>query len=286
MLFNVAAAGNVRCAVVGHVEVVEFARVDHVPRPGEIIETKETWVEPAGGGTVAALELLRLADDVTFFTAFGDDEVGHRAEREIRATGIRVECVYRDEPQRRGFTYLDDDGERTITVIGRKLVPHGADPLPWAELDEVAGVYLCGGDPGAVREARRARALVATARELPTLREAGVELDALVQSSTDESERYQPGDLDPPPRVVVTTENRDGGHYVEGDRKGRWQAALLPGPLADTYGAGDTFAAALAFALGVGEELDAALAFAAQIAAAAMTRPGVCVTRGPRSSSA
>jgi ribokinase len=274
MLFNVAAAGDVRCAVVGHVEMVEFARVDHVPRPGEIIQTKETWVRPAGGGTVAALELLRLADDVTFYTAFGDDEVGHRAEREIRATGIRVECVYRDEPQRRGFTYLDDDGERTITVIGRKLIPHSADPLPWAELDEVAGVYLCGGDPGAVREARRARALVATARELPTLREAGVELDALVQSSTDESERYRPGDLDPPPRVVVTTENREGGHYVEGDRKGRWQAAPLPGPLVDTYGAGDTFAGALAYALGVGRELDAALALAARAAAAAMTRSG------------
>jgi ribokinase len=140
MLFNVAAAGDVRCAVVGHVEVVEFARVDHVPRPGEIIQTEETWVESAGGGTVAALELLRLAGNVTFFTAFGDDEVGRRAERQLRAAGMRVECAYRDEPQRRGFTYLDDDGERTITVIGRKLVPHGADPLPWAELDEVAGV--------------------------------------------------------------------------------------------------------------------------------------------------
>jgi ribokinase len=125
-----------------------------------------------------------------------------------------------------------------------------------------------------VREARRARALVATARELPTLRQAGVQIDALLQSSTDESERYRPGDLDPPPHVVVTTENRDGGHYVAGDRKGRWQAAPLPGPLADTYGAGDTFAAALTFALGKGGELDEALGLAARAAAAAMTRRG------------
>jgi ribokinase len=275
MLFNVAGAEDVRCAVVGHVEVVEFARVDHVPRPGEIIQARETWTEPAGGGAVAASALQRLAGDVVFFTAFGDDEVGHRAEQDLRARGLRVECVYRDEPQRRGFTYLDSGGERTITVIGRKLVPHADDPLPWADLDEVAGVYLCGADPGAVREARRARALVATARELPTLREARVELDALVQSASDESERYRPGDLDPPPRRVVTTESGKGGHYVEGDRRGRWAAAPLPGPLVDGYGAGDSFAAGLAFALGRGKSTDEALAVAAEAAAYQLTNPGL-----------
>lgn len=275
MLFNVAAAEDVRCAVVGHVEVVEFARVDHVPRPGEIVQARETWTEPAGGGAVAATTLQRLASDVMFFTAFGDDEVGHRAEQELQARSLRIECAYRDEPQRRGFTYLDSGGERTITVIGRKLVPHAADPLPWAELDEVAGVYLCGADPGAVREARRARALVATARELTTLKEAGVELDALVQSASDESERYRPGDLDPPPRRVVTTEGRKGGHYVEGDREARWKAAPLPGPLVDVYGAGDSFAAGLAFALGTGKPTDEALAVAAGSAAHQMTNPGL-----------
>ena len=275
MLFNVAATADVRCAVVGHVEVVEFARVDHVPRPGEIVHTSETWTEPAGGGAAAAITLQRLAGDVTFFTAFGDDEVGHRAEQELRARGIRVECVYRDEPQRRGFTYVDDDGERTITVIGRKLVASAWDPLPWPQLEGVRGVYFCGGDAGALREARQATALVATARELQTLREAGVELDALVQSSTDESERYRPGDLDAPPVRVVTTEGRNGGRYVERGREGRWEAAPLPGPLADTYGAGDSFAAALALALGVGKPTEEALAFAADAAAYQMTVRGL-----------
>jgi ribokinase len=275
MLFNVAAAGDVRCAVVGHVEVVEFARVERVPRPGEIVQAGETWVEAGGGGAVSALELLRLAGDVTFFTALGDDEVGHRAEDELSAQGLRLERVYRDEPQRRGFTYLDDDGERTITVIGRKLVPRADDPLPWSELDDVGAVYFCGGDVGALREARRARVLVATARELPTLVEAKVELDALVQSGDDESERYRPGDLDPPPRLVATTEGKAGGRYLAAGKEGRWSASPLPGPLADTYGAGDSFAAALAFALATVRLTDEALAFAAQRAAVAMTRHGV-----------
>jgi ribokinase len=116
--------------------------------------------------------------------------------------------------------------------------------------------------------------LVATAHELPTLREAGVELDALVQSSTDVSERYRPGELVPPPRRVITTEGRNGGHYAEGDRTGRWDAASLPGPLADTYGAGDSFAAALAFALGTGRSTSDALGVAAGAAAYQMTIRG------------
>jgi ribokinase len=271
MLFNVGAGGDVRCAVVGHVEVVEFARVDRVPRPGEIIQTRETWIEPAGGGAVAAAALLRIAANVIFFTAFGDDELGHRTEHELRALGLRIECAYRDEPQRRGFTYLDDDGERTITVIGRKLVPHAADPLPWRELDQVDGVYLCGADPGAVREARRARALVATARELATLREAGVQLDALVQSASDASERYRPGDLEPAPRLVVSTSGALGGWVQPG---GPYTAAALPAPIEDAYGAGDCFAAGLTYALAKGMEIQDALAFASERGALALTRRG------------
>lgn len=263
-----------KVAVVGHVEVVEFARVERVPRAGEIIHTSETWTQAAGGGAVAAAQLLRLSQDTLFFTAFGDDELGRRAERELRELGLDLRCVYRADPQRRGFTFVDDDGERTITVIGRKLVARGDDRLAWPDLDDVAAVYFTGGDPAALREARRAGVLVATARELPTLKEAGVQLDALVQSGTDAGEQYRPGELQPSPRVVVTTFGRRGGQYAEGDRRGTWTAAELPGPVVDAYGAGDSFAAGLTFALGEGRSIDRALAFAARCGAEAMTRRG------------
>ena len=276
-------AEDVRCAVVGHVEWVEFARVEAVPRPGEIIEAKETWTQAAGGGAVAALQLQRLCGDVTFFVALGDDELGHRAEQELREAGIRMEVVYRAEPQRRGFVFLDESGERTITTINAKLRAHAADPLPWDELNGIDGVYFSGGDAGALGEARRAQALVATARELPTLKATGVELDALVHSGSDLSERYRPGDLDPPPRLVVTTEGEKGGRYFDGGREGRWAPAPLPGPLADTYGAGDSFAAGLAYGLGAGMATDEALAVAARVAAEAMTVPGAAFIRAHRS---
>jgi ribokinase len=272
-------AEDVRCAVVGHVEWVEFAHVDAVPRPGEIIHAKETWTQAAGGGAVAALQLQNMCGDVTFFTALGDDELGHSVEQELGAAGIRMEAVFRAEPQRRAFVFLDSNGERTITTINAKLGPHAADPLAWNELDRIDGVYFTGGDPSALREARRARALVATARELPTLKEAGVRLDAVVHSGIDAGEPYRPGDLEPPPRLVVTTEGAEGGSYLEGDREGRWAAAPLPGPLVDTYGAGDSFAAGLAYGLGAGLPTEDALAVAARAAAEAMTVPGAAFSR-------
>jgi ribokinase len=260
-----------RTAVVGHVEVVEYARVPHVPRPGEIVHTLETWTAAAGGGAVAAVQLQKLSGDTIFFTALGDDELGHRAAEELRDHGVRVEATFLDEPQRRGFTFIDDDGERTITVIGRKLVAKGTDDLPWDELDAVDAVYFTGGDPGALREARRAGVLVATARELPTLKEAHVQLDALVHSGTDTGERFEPGDLEPPPRLVVTTEGRKGGRFAAGDREGSWHAESLPGPVVDAYGAGDSFAAGLAFGLGEGKGPEDALEVAARCGAYAMT---------------
>jgi ribokinase len=261
----------VKTAVVGHVEVVEFARVDHIPSRGEIVHTEETWTAAAGGGAVAAVQLYKLSGDTTFFTAFGKEELGHRAAEELRAQGLGIECAYLDEPQRRGFTYIDKDGERTITVIGRKLRARAEHDLPWEALDEVDAVYFTGGDPAALREARRARVLVATARELPTLVDAHVQLDALVRSATDAGEQYRAGELDPPPRLVVSTAGRKGGRFVSGDQEGHWQAEAPPGPVVDAYGAGDSFAAGLAFALGEGREPHDALAFASRCGASAMT---------------
>jgi ribokinase len=263
-----------RAAVVGHVEWVRFADVERVPSPGEIIHARASWFEPAGGGAVAAVRLRELAGRCDFLTAIGNDEPGQLALEALLALGLAVHAGTRAEPHRQAFTFVSDDGERTITLLGPKLVPYRSDPLPWDDLAAVDAVFFTGGDPDALRAARQARVLVATARELPTLQEAGVELDALVHSGTDLAERYEPGQLDPPPKLVVTTMGREGGRFVAGEREGTYAAAELPGPLADAYGAGDSFAAGLTFALGRNESVQEALAFAARCGAAAMTIRG------------
>ena len=52
-----------RVAVVGHVEWVEFAEVDAVPRAGEIVHAREIWSEAAGGGAVAAVQRRAVRED-------------------------------------------------------------------------------------------------------------------------------------------------------------------------------------------------------------------------------
>jgi ribokinase len=264
-----------RAAVVGHVEWIEFGRVDHVPAPGEIVHVSDSWQEPGGGGAVAAVQLAKLAGEATLFTALGDDELGHRAQLELEQLGLRVHAAFRPEPQRRGYVHVDATGERTITVIGERLGPRAEDLLPWEELDETDAVYFTSGDAGAVRQARRAGALVASARGLETLSEAGVELDALVASAKDPGERYAAGDLEPPPRLVVRTAGASGGEYEGRDgERGRWDATPLPGPVSDQYGCGDSFAAGLTYGLGAGMSIDEALELGARCGAACATGRG------------
>jgi ribokinase len=264
-----------KAAVVGHVEYVEFAEVDHVPTPGEIVHAEETWSEAAGGGGVASVQLAKLAGGSLFYTALGDDELGHRAKGELEQHGVHVHCEFKDMPQRRAFTFLDSDGERTITTIHERYGPSGEDDLAWDDLDGVDCVYFVSGDAAAVQKARRARVLVATARSLAVLKEAGVQLDALVHSSRDAGEPYSAGQLTPEPKLVVATAGREGGTWTAAEgRTGSFHAAPLPGPVADAYGAGDSFAASLTFALGSRMEVEKALELASRCGAAAVTGRG------------
>jgi ribokinase len=258
-------------AVVGHVEWIEFARVSHVPVAGEIIDASEGFHEAAGSAAVAAVQIAKLAGGVDFFTAVGDDERGRLAQARLTELGVTVHAVRRDAPTRWGFVHLDDHGERTITIVGDRLVPHGADPLPWERLDRADAVFVSGGDPAAMRQARRARRLVATPRAAQTLQ--GIQVDALVGSGQDRLERIDP--LDPPPRLIVTTRGAEGGEWHGAEhRRGTFKAAAIEGDVVDAYGAGDTFVGGLTYALGAGYDTDAALAFAARCGAANLTGRG------------
>ncbi len=276
-----------RVGVVGHVEWVEFARVARVPLAGEIVHASDVFAVPGGGGAVAAVALCRLAGEATFLTALGTGVEAERSAAGLRAHGVTVFAGERPAPQRRTFTFLDDDGERTITVLGERIVPVRADPLPWDELGAFDAIYLTGGDADAVRAARAARVLVATPRAMGALAESGVRLDVLVGSATDPGEVYEPGMLDPEPRVVVRTHGEHGGTWTcapdaagevawlpAGARAGGWEASALPGAPVDAYGCGDTFAAALTFGLGAGLMLDDAIAVAARCGAACLTGRG------------
>ena len=182
-------ASRPRVAVVGHVEWVQFARVPHVPRAGEVVHAREAFEEPAGGGGVAAVQLARLAGGATLLTALGDDELGDRSAERLSELGVHVRAPRRAVATRRASTLVDDAGERTIVTLGPRLEPKGDDAeLSWEELGEMDAVYFTAGDEGALRAARAARVLVASPRAGEAL-EQGVALDALVLSGQDAIER-------------------------------------------------------------------------------------------------
>jgi ribokinase len=246
---------------VGHVEWTEFALVDHVPAAGQIAHATSHWAGPAGGGAVMASQIRKLAGSCDFYSALGDDELGHASVRRLEELGISLHVEWFGNT-RRALTMVDADGERTIVTVGPKLRPNG--PLP---LEGYDCVFFVSGETSALRSARAARFVAATPRELPWLEEAGVHLDLLVGSGTDAGERYD-GGLDV--ELVVTTEGGRGG-VADGRR---FDAAPLPGPIVDTYGAGDSFGATLCFALARGDDLDAALGLASRAGAAVITGKG------------
>ena len=257
-----------RTAVVGHTEWIEFGHVERVPAAGDIVHATDAWEEPGGGGAVAGVQLARLAGSCTFLTALGDDERGAWSRRRLEALGVRVEAAIRDEPTRRAVVFVDANGERTITTLGDRLVPVASDRLPWSELEGVDAAYVTAGDPEALREARRARVLVATTRIADLLAKVDLRLDAVVGSAADPAEAFDPEAFSHAPRLVVRTESVRGGRYETSDgRSGTYDPVTPPGPVVDTYGAGDSFAAGLTFALGAGMETERALSLAARCGA-------------------
>jgi ribokinase len=263
-----------RVAVVGHVEWVEFARVPRVPRPGEVVHAGATWSEAAGGGAVAAVQLARLAGEASLYTALGEDELGRRTRARLEELGVAVHAAPRAEPTRRALTFVDDAGERTIATLGDRLAPTGADALPWELLADADAVFFTAGDGLALEAARAARVLVVTprARARPAR---PVALDALVFSAGDPLERAAAAELAPSAGIVVVTRGAEGGRWAgRAGPGGDWAATPLPGPVVDSYGCGDSFAAGLTYALGAGQPVDAALALAAQCGAMCLTGRG------------
>jgi ribokinase len=260
-------------AVVGHVEMVSFVEVAQLPSAGSITAAKAFHQCPAGGGAVVAVQLARLTgQQVRFFTALGRDPIGEQAARELTAMGLELHVAWRQAPTRQAITFIDGDGERTITVIGERLAAHGSDALPWEGLSDCDGVFVTAADAAALRQARRAKVLTATPRtRLDVLQEAGVQLDALIGSALDPAETYRDGDLNPSPTLVIRTEGARGGQVSPG---GRFLAPQRKRPVADTYGAGDSFAAGVTAALAAQWPLAAAISLGCHCGAACLDGRG------------
>ena len=259
--------------MVGHVEWVEFLAVDQLPHPGTIGHALRTLQEPAGGGAVVAVQMARLQQQpVHFFTALGRDSVGEACVKRLEELGLVVHVAWREAPTRRGISLVDGEGDRAITVIGERLTPSLDDALPWEALGDCDGLFVTAADVPLLKACRAAPVLAATPRvRLPVLQKAGVSIDALIGSGLDPGELVDPDQLNPAPHMLIRTEGAAGGLSLPG---GRYDPSPLPGPLVESYGCGDSFAAGVVTGLAARWTLAKAIALGAQCGAACATRFG------------
>ena len=264
-----------RVAVIGHVEWVDFVHLPVYPPRGGLAQATRVTEHAGGGAVVAAAVLRSLGAEVDFFCALGDDERARRSEAELTARGITVHAARRAQPSRFVFVMLDAGGERTIVTVGERLQPSGHDELDWDRLTTIDGVYFTAGDDSALAAARSAAALVVTPRagDHAAGLSAVPRVDATVFSADDREEVGWASDWEPHSRLMVATKGAHGGHWW-GESSGQWPAAPVPGPVRDSYGCGDSFAAGVTFGLASGLSVTEATAIGARCGAEMLTKVG------------
>ena len=170
-----------------------------------------------------------------------------RATSCARAASTLHAAVRPGAPTRRGFTYLDDDHERTITLLDPRLVPHArttrcrgsGSPTSTPSTSPAATPARCAlRAPPACSSRRRGRSTcIAESRRASST--------CSSRARRDPGEQVDAGALDPgaaPRRPHRGRRRRHAGRRATASA-GAWAAEPLPGPPVDSYGCGDAFAA-------------------------------------------
>ena len=240
--------GNLRFGVIGHIEWINFLKVDLLPKPGIISHANKSLELPAGGGALIAKTLYELTNnEIHFFTSLGKDYYGEKSFDFFKKIGINLHVAWRSEPTRKGFSLIDKNGERSITIIGKRLAPSFNDDLDWNILCDMDGIFITAGDNNLFKKAREANILCTTPRVgIDLINQSKVNLDALIGSNLDPDESFLLSDLNEKHRYVIKTEGEKGGIYIPG---GRFNAINNNYPEIDSYGCGDSFAAGILYGL-------------------------------------
>ena len=264
-----------RAAVVGHVEWMEFVPVEEVPRAGEIVHA-ERLVGGGGrrriGRRGPALEARGLG---RLLHGARQRRDGLSARGRARGAGITVHATERRRAAaarvhvRRRGRRADDHDDRPQAAPARprrRRFPGTSSRGATASTSAPATPTRC--------SSRAARAcVVATARELATLRQASVELDALVSSGKDEAERYHTGT----DRSRAASRRDDVGRARRLGAAGRpvHRRAAAARARTTRTARGTASRPGSSFALAAGLEGLDALEFASRCGAGALAGPGV-----------
>ena len=274
--------------------------LERLPRPGETLLGGALHRGPGGKGANAAVAARRAGGDVSFLTAFGDDEFGRLLRRHDQDEGIDLTHAKSIEgvSNQVALIFVGDDGENLIGVApgaSARLGPADIDAIPNAAFP-VDGVFLASLElPSATvaRGLRRAKASGMTTILNPAPADRAIlgsefieRIDILTPNqeevasltdmiaSTIEQATQSALRLRDHCRCAVIVTLGAAGCLVLGRSGGQ---NLVPAPeveTVDTVGAGDAFNGALAVALAEGRSLVEAAIFATTAGALAVTRPG------------
>lgn len=261
---------TVRATVVGSTNVDLVHLVDTLPRPGETVISSTFRREPGGKGANQAVALARLGAQVRFVSAVGDDDAGRYSLDLLAVPGLDLSDVaVTPMPTGQAIVLVDARGENCIVVsVGANAFVTAPDHVDADVLVLSLEVPISVVAATASRARRLGVPVVlnaAPATDLPPALLADV--DVLVVNETEWAALGRPS----AGRVVVTR-GAVGCLAVEDGRTS--EVPAVPVTVVDTTGAGDCFAAALAWQIGSGAGLVDGARFAVRAAALSVTRQG------------
>lgn len=252
--------------------------IDRIPPPGATTNAHSLGRRAGGSSGNVARALSSTGRRVQLVTQVGTDASGTSLLEELASWGIVTDHVLRHgQCTPETLIFIDGKGERTIVVVDKDCAE--TVPVPYAALEEAEAVYVGrygDFDPELPQVLERLPVMVMTA--VPPIDATGDWFAHVVVGSSSE---YPPGWLEAPYeavrrrvgaglRWVVVTQGAAGAIA-----HGPSEEVALPAVdtlVADTTGAGDSFAAGLLHGLLGGHDISTAGRLGTYWAAAALQR--------------
>jgi ribokinase len=250
-------------------------RVAALPRPGDQIRADPLGWRLGGGSANIACGLAAAGHEVELIGAVGTDSMADDLLAELERRGVHTQgCIRMSGPSARALILLDENGERTILLLGGELWP---EPLPLGDLPPASGVACVyvesyGLFPTTIADRFPEALLVATP---PARDQSTWPADLIVGSER----QFQANELvspyesaravaQPRLRLVVVTRGARGADAYGSD--GCYHVAGSDARQVDATGAGDAFAAGLIAGLLAEHGIQAAMERGAAHGAAAV----------------
>ncbi len=275
--------------VIGSSNVDTVIYLDRFALPGETVYATGKKVSYGGKGANQAVAATRAGAEVTFITAFGDDNEGKSLEQRLSNEGMKLSIAWKQGDTGQAFIEVDGCSENRIAVIGGSnmmLSPEDVESMSDA-IAEFDVLVLQNEIPSetnaaALRIAREnnVKTIYNPAPFRPLADDTLGMSDYLVMnksefqslSGTDDAERGCEALVSKGVGTAIVTLGKDGCYYADDRRSG-----TIPAPrteTVDTSGAGDTFVGYLAASLSDGRPLEDSIKLAVKAASLSCTRRG------------